>query len=101
MPARAARLAAVLLLLPPCVPSAAQPVAAAPVSVPLSGTFAQGALVRGQAPSGALRVTLDGKPVPLDPGGAFLLGFDRDHGPSAMLAVELAGGAIIRQPLTI
>ena len=49
----------------------------------LEGEPAQGSLLRGTAPPGATALTLDGRPVPLAPDGRFLIGFDRDAGPTA------------------
>jgi len=66
-----------------------------------TGQLSQGGLIRGQAPTGAVSVTLDGQAVPLAPDGAFLAGFDRDAGPSAELLATLADGRQVRQPLTI
>jgi murein DD-endopeptidase MepM/ murein hydrolase activator NlpD len=56
----------------------------------LEGTPAQGALVRGTAPPGA-RIWLDGKPVQVDPDGAFVIGFGRDAAALAALEVALPG----------
>jgi murein DD-endopeptidase MepM/ murein hydrolase activator NlpD len=44
----------------------------------------QGALVHGTAPPGS-QLSLDGKPVRVDPDGAFVLGFGRDAKASAVL----------------
>ena len=60
---------------------------AAPVwAAELSGKLEQGGLAVGQAPPGAV-VTLDGKPVPTDAQGRFVLGFGRDAAPQADLSV--------------
>lgn len=87
------------------VPSAPRP-APTPNAIPLSpfrwtGQLSQGGLIRGQAPTGAVSVTLDGQAVPLAPDGAFLAGFDRDAGPSAELVATLSDGRQVRQTLTI
>lgn len=58
----------------------------------LSGPLSQGGLVRGTAPTGAMLLTLDGKSVPLDSSGRFLIGFDRDAGPVARLVATLRDG---------
>ncbi|WP_306997612.1 M23 family metallopeptidase [Sphingomonas sp. SORGH_AS_0879] len=84
--------------------SAAAP--AAPPAVPLTpfrwtGELSQGGLIRGQAPAGAVSVTLNGEAIPLAPDGAFLAGFDRDAGPSAELVATLRDGRQVRQPLAI
>jgi len=106
----------VALLLTGCV-APAEPMAApattqaprpapAPVAIPLTpfhwtGQLSQGGLIHGQAPTGAVSVTLDGQVLPLAPDGAFLAGFDRDAGASAELVASLSDGRQVRQPLTI
>jgi murein DD-endopeptidase MepM/ murein hydrolase activator NlpD len=67
----------------------------------LSGTPAQGALVRGTAPADTIGLTLDGRDVPLAPDGRFLLGFDRDARPSASLVARTADGGEIRATLQV
>lgn len=62
---------------------------------------AQGALVRGQAPAGTVALDLDGRDLPLAPDGRFLLGFERDAGPSATLTARLADGRRITLPLAV
>lgn len=72
-------------------------VAAAPADeIQLSGQPQQGALLRGTAPPGTTALRLDGKPIPLGEGGAFLVGFDRDAPPKAELVAERSGGTSIR-----
>lgn len=56
------------------------------------GTFRQGGVVRGRAPTGTRRLTLDGTAVPLTAVGEFLIGFGRDHGASANLVAQLDDG---------
>lgn len=80
----------------------------APVALPSpassfrwTGELSQGGLIRGQAPSGAVSVTLDGEPLTLAPHGTFLAGFDRDAGPSAELVASFADGRLVRQALSI
>lgn len=53
----------------------------------LHGKFEQGGIVRGQAQTGAA-VTLDGRPVPVDGEGRFLLGFGREAPAQAVLEVD-------------
>lgn len=53
----------------------------------LSGKLEQGGIVLGQARPGAV-VRLDGRPVPTDAAGHFLLGFGRDAAPQAVLEVD-------------
>ncbi|SMF66847.1 Murein DD-endopeptidase MepM and murein hydrolase activator NlpD, contain LysM domain [Allosphingosinicella indica] len=67
----------------------------------LSGRAEQGGLLLGTAPEGTVRLTLDGKPVPLAPGGRFLIGFDRDQGTSTVLQAERASGAPLRQTIAV
>lgn len=80
---------------------ASTPVAIALTPFRWTGQLSQGGLIRGQAPTGAVLVTLDGQAVSLAPDGAFLAGFDRDAGPSAELVATLSDGRQVRQPLTI
>lgn len=56
-------------------------------AVELSGRLEQGGIVLGQAQPGA-RVTLDGRPVPVDAQGRFLLGFGREAAAQARLEVD-------------
>ena len=72
-----------------------------PARFSLSGQLMQGALVRGKAPAGAVRLSFNGKPVALGPGGEFLLGFDRDHPSAATLSAQLADGSTVRQDLAV
>ena len=58
----------------------------------LFGHVEQGGLVVGHATPGA-RVSLDGRPVPVDGQGRFLLGFGRDAAASAELRIALPDGA--------
>ena len=66
-----------------------------------TGSLTQGGLIVGTAPRGATAVTLDGRPIPLAPDGRFLVGFDRDAGPSAELAAVLPDGQRVTLPLAI
>ena len=60
----------------------------------------QGGWARGQAPAGA-QLTLDGKPVAVDDAGRFFLGFDRDAGPAAAIAMSRDGlGLSYALPIT-
>ncbi len=77
------------------------PVAPPSPSFRWTGQLSQGGLIRGQAPAGAVSVTLDGEALPLAPDGTFLAGFDRDAGPSAELVANLADGSRFRQTLTV
>ncbi|HSV29343.1 MAG TPA: M23 family metallopeptidase [Candidatus Omnitrophota bacterium] len=53
----------------------------------LTGKAEQGGLMVGKAHPGA-EVTLDGRQVPVDADGRFLLGFGREAGPKAVLVVD-------------
>jgi hypothetical protein len=68
---------------------------------PLSAAPAQGALVRGTAPSGTIALSLDGREIPLSPDRRFLLGFDRDARPTALLVARTADGGEIRATLAV
>jgi murein DD-endopeptidase MepM/ murein hydrolase activator NlpD len=54
-------------------------------------------LVRGVAPPGAFALSLDGRAVPVAPDGRFLIAFERDAPPAALLTGRGAGG----QPLSL
>jgi murein DD-endopeptidase MepM/ murein hydrolase activator NlpD len=69
--------------------------------IPLTGERVQGGLASGVAPLGATRLTLDGTPVPFAADRRFVIGFDRDAGPNAVLEATLAGGRIVRQVVAI
>ncbi len=70
------------------------------IPVRLDGVFSQGGMVTGKTEPGA-RVTLDGERVGVDEEGNFLIGFGRDHGPTAILAIEIPGGGRDEQALKI
>ena len=88
-------LAAALLALP----AAAPPARDAPFE--LSAGPVQGGLVRGTAPPGTIRLSLDGRDLPLAADGRFLLGFDRDAPPAASLVATTTGGGEIRAALSV
>jgi murein DD-endopeptidase MepM/ murein hydrolase activator NlpD len=86
------------------VASAALLAAAGPAPAPqfqLSGAPVQGALVRGTAPAGTVALALDGRAVPVAADGRFLLGFDRDAPPGALLVARTADGEEIRATLQV
>ncbi len=66
--------------------------AAALAGTSLSGHAEQGGLMVGGTEPGA-RVSLDGRSVPVDGQGRFLLGFGRDAAPTAELLVTLPDGS--------
>jgi murein DD-endopeptidase MepM/ murein hydrolase activator NlpD len=86
-------------------PIAAQAPAPAPTAgstqIVLSRPPAQGGLVSGTAPPGTVALALDGRPVRLAGDGRFILGFDRDQGPRAMLEARLADGRTLQHPITV
>ncbi|MBV8687476.1 MAG: M23 family metallopeptidase [Alphaproteobacteria bacterium] len=98
MRGRAAALAFLLLLLLPMAGGAAPPEAP---SLQVSGAVEQGALLRGTAPPGAVALTLDGEPLPLDPERRFLFGLDRDRTGTVLLVARLAGGGTLERRLDV
>lgn len=66
--------------------------AAQPETIRLDGVAEQGALLRGTAPPGTTALLLDGRPIPFSPDGRFILGFDRDAGPLALLVARRQDG---------
>lgn len=66
-----------------------------------TGVPMQGGLIAGQAPAGAVSVTLDGKPLAVAPDGRLIVGFDRDAGPAATLDATLADGRHVVQLLSV
>lgn len=67
----------------------------------LTGERTQGGWLRGVAPAGAVRVTLDGRPVPLAADGVFFGAFDRDAQGAARLVAEFANGRTVAETLTV
>ena len=61
------------------------------VELALAGHATQGGLMLGRVAPGAV-VMLEGKPVHVAPDGAFVIGFGRDHGPSARLDITTPDG---------
>lgn len=66
----------------------------------LTGHAEQGGLMLGRTEPGA-RVDLDGRSVPVDAQGRFLLGFGRDNGPVAELRITLPGGTEENRALAV
>jgi murein DD-endopeptidase MepM/ murein hydrolase activator NlpD len=100
---------AVLAAIPLCLGQAAPPAPAAPSPAGtadgrifiFSDPFVQGGLVHGHAPQGTTSLTLDGEPVPLDAGGRFIIGLDRDQPRTAALVADGADGTIARQQIVV
>lgn len=66
----------------------------------LQGQAMQGGLVRGRGQGGAT-LLLDGRPVPVAADGSFILGFDRDAGPSALLVQRSRAGEETRLAIAV
>ena len=111
---------ALLIIAAGCVPpveSAAKPSPAptarpAPMPAPpprapvrsdviLTGIAEQGAVMVGQAPDNIATLSFDGKLIPVDVDGRFLIAFDRDAGPSARLVATLADGRAIERVIAV
>ena len=73
---------------------------AAGAELRLDGRPIQGGLIVGQATPGA-RVAVDGRAVRVAPDGRFLIGFGREAGPNAILAVIWPDGTQERRTLDI
>lgn len=87
---------------PPPTPPPAAPVAPlAPGGFILRGSAEQGAAMPGQAPGGTRALTLDGRTIPLDHDGRFLIAFDRDAGPTARLVATMADGRTVVRDLAV
>lgn len=81
----------------------ASPVPPAPTEnrITLNGTPRQGSALLGRVPSGTRSLTLDGHPIPIAEDGGFLIAFDRDAPPEALLIARVADGTEIRQTLLV
>lgn len=95
-----------------CVPAqalpptpVAPPILGAPLAptlpIRVQGIARQGGALLGTAPPGTASLTLDGETVPIAPDRRFLIAFDRDAAPSAMLVATLADGRQVRLPLVV
>jgi hypothetical protein len=73
----------------------------APPIFGLSRSPEQGAVLKGMVPLGTSLLMLDGKPVRFAADGTFIIGFERDAGPSAMLEARMQDGRLLRLPLTV
>ncbi|HYE98488.1 MAG TPA: M23 family metallopeptidase [Planctomycetota bacterium] len=83
---------------------AAALIAAAPArheELVVTGEATQGALLRGQAPAGAVTLSLDGAPVDMAPDGRFLIAFDRDAGPLSRLEARLGDGRTVVREIPV
>lgn len=93
------RSASLLSLL--AVAAAAPPQTMPPARFGLGDGLRQGALVLGTAPAGTTRLTLDGAPVVVAPDGRFVIAFDRDAKPQALLDATLSDGTTQTATLAI
>jgi murein DD-endopeptidase MepM/ murein hydrolase activator NlpD len=66
----------------------------------LAGKREQGGMLIGQTAPGS-RIQLDGRPVRVTPEGIFVIGFDRDAKPQAVLTEIAPDGTRTRHPLAI
>ena len=96
---RSAVLAAVALVAAP-VPAVSKAQQSTEAQVRWTGVPMQGGLLQASAPSGAT-ATLEGVVVPVAPDGRFLLGFDRDAGPQAVLVVTTRDGHTLTRSITV
>ncbi len=65
----------------------------------VGGQAMQGGILRGTALGGML--TLDGRPVAVAADGAFLIAFDRDAGPAALLLLTSPDGTRMERPISV
>jgi murein DD-endopeptidase MepM/ murein hydrolase activator NlpD len=65
------------------------------------GQMIQGGVLIGTSPSGTTMLTFNGASIPLAPDGRFVIGFDRDAGPTASLTATLGNGGQITQDLSV
>ncbi|WP_405053063.1 M23 family metallopeptidase [Sphingomonas sp. BE138] len=72
-----------------------------PTRFGLVGALRQGGLALGQVPAGTERLTLDGKPVAVAADGRFVIAFDSDAAPQALLVAGLADGTTLTATLRI
>ena len=96
---RLAVCAAVALAAVPALALSA-PQQATEAEVRWTGMPTQGGLLQASAPAGAT-ATLDGVAVPVAPDGRFLLGFDRDAGPQAVLVVTTRDGRTLTRNIAV
>jgi len=86
---------------PASVPTLIRPAEPERADFAFQGALRQGGLAIGTAPQGAVAVSFDGTPLPLAPGGRFLIGFGRDFGPQAVVEARFADGRVQRDTLRI
>ena len=89
---------------PPAVavaPPYSPPVIRPPGDFVLRGNQTQGGLLLGTAPPGTVSLRLDATPVPIAPGGVFVIAFDRDAGPVATLVAMRDDGLAVVRALSV
>lgn len=113
MTKRAALALPVLLVacvMPPADRSVSPPAATAPVGNPavtgpadfiIRGEPRQGGALLGTVPAGTRTLTLGGTTLPFDADGRFLIAFDRDAPPEAMLRAVRADGSRVERRLSV
>ncbi|MEK7342874.1 MAG: M23 family metallopeptidase [Pseudomonadota bacterium] len=67
----------------------------------LEGRAVQGGVMLGTAPAGTAALSLGGQPVPMDADGRFLIAFDRDAAPVALLSARTNDGQVIERMLDV
>ncbi|MCM8730990.1 M23 family metallopeptidase [Hephaestia sp. GCM10023244] len=72
-----------------------------PATFEIEGAVEQGGALVGTAPVGTASLTFDGTAIPMAPDRTFLVAFDRDHGPSALLVATLSDGRRVSKALTV
>lgn len=65
------------------------------------GALVQGGMAIGQTPTGTRRLTLDGRPLRVDPQGRFLVAFGRDHLGTATVEATLGDGTRLRSIVAV
>ncbi|HEY0595664.1 M23 family metallopeptidase [Sphingopyxis sp.] len=92
---------------PAVQPVTPQPSPPAPPRPPVRSDFAlaglaeQGAVMVGLVPGDTRTLTFDGKPIPVAADGRFLIAFDRDAGPGALLVATLADGRTVERRIAV
>jgi len=77
------------------------PIAVQNTRFSFNGEMTQGGFIRGQAPDGAVRVTLGDQVVDLAEDGSFFAAFDRDSAGTLVLSAQLQSGQTTREELHI
>ncbi len=67
----------------------------------LDGSFEQGGIARGRLPAGAAALRFNGQPIPVAADRRFLIAFDRDAAPLAVLEAQAGDGRALRDELAI